>query len=131
MEEARHGFCTPALEIVGDAASQFDEHGHVELVLVVAQREPDVATDELVEDLEVCREALEDELVLLVIDAELFGLPVYVPGSHRGVAPGLLVLHGVQVDENQTIVRNSQQLLETHTHTHTMAFGLGMSNSGT
>ena len=62
-------------------------------------------------NLEICREALEDELVFLVVDAELFRLPVDVPGAHGTVAPRLLVLHCVEVDEDQPIVGNAKQLL--------------------
>lgn len=64
-------------------------------------------------NLEVGREALEDELVFLVVNAELFRLPVDVPGAHGAVPPRLLVLHGVEVDEDETVVGNAEQILYT------------------
>ena len=62
---------------------------------------------------EVCREALEDQLVVLVVDAQLLGLPVDVPRPHGAVAPRLLVLHRVWIDENEAVVGNAQQLLHS------------------
>lgn len=72
LKETRHSLGSPSLQVVGDSTGQFNKHGHVQLVLVVTERQPDIPANELVEDLEIGRETLEDKFVLFVIDSQLF-----------------------------------------------------------
>ncbi len=106
-----HRLGAPPTEIVGHAPREFHEHCHVQGVLVIAEREPDVGADELVRDFQVGRETLEKELLILVVYSELLGLPVDVPGLHGRVAPRLLLLATVQVHQDEPVVRNAEQFL--------------------
>jgi hypothetical protein len=53
------------------------------VALLAPHGEEDVATDELMDDLAVSREALEDDgLVVLKLDHHVPGLPVDIPSLH-------------------------------------------------
>lgn len=48
-----------------------------------AHREENVAPDELVDDFAVSRQAVEDDVALLVLDHHVFYLPVHVPRLNK------------------------------------------------
>ena len=78
------------------------------VALLAPHGEEDVATDELMDDLAVSREALEDDvLVILKLDHHVPRLPVDVPSLHSGVSPRLDVVTIHKAHPHYLVVSNT------------------------
>ena len=64
------------------------------------------------DDFAVRRGAGELDVLVFHLDQDLLDLPVDVPRRHRGVAPRLLRVAGVDIHFDQAVVGHSNQLLE-------------------
>merc|ERR1712172_423178 len=81
------------------APGEFVEELIVESLISVfaSHGEEYVASNELVDDLAVCGEALEDDvLVVFKLDHHVPSLPVHVPSLHGGISPCLYMIPSVE-----------------------------------
>ena len=92
-------------------SSELEEHFNIQWLLLLAKGEEDVTPDELMNDLQVCRDSVEEESAVFMVNTNLSGLPVDVPGTHCTVPPCLPVLQRLRIHQDQTVVGNTNHIL--------------------
>ena len=94
-----------------DTSGELKEHFNVQRFLLLAKREENVTPNELMNYLQVSRDGMEEESAVFVVNTNLSGLPVDIPGSHGTVSPCLPVLQRLSIHKDQTVVGNTNHLL--------------------
>lgn len=81
------------------------------IVLFGSHRAEDVPANEFVGHLARCTETLKLQLLIVQLDAQLFHLPIDVPGAHPRVGPRSEGFATVHVDSDQAVGSDAKNFL--------------------